>query len=73
LKVSALSPHLDPIDPEGSFQSVTTRLRPIVDAAMRLPASLIFDMEQAETKDLLIDIFTPVREDFLPGGGHGIR
>ncbi|HEX8750943.1 MAG TPA: hypothetical protein VF732_07500, partial [Nitrospira sp.] len=29
LKVSALSPHLDPIDPEGSFQSVATRLRPI--------------------------------------------
>lgn len=58
LKVSALSPHLDPIDPEGSFQSVAIRLRPIIDAAMRLPASLIFDMEQAETKDLLIDIFT---------------
>jgi len=58
LKVSALSPHLDPIDPEGSFQSVATRLRPIIDAAIRLPASLIFDMEQAETKDLLIDIFT---------------
>ena len=44
LKVSALSPHLDPIDPEGSFQSVAARLRPIIDAAMRLPASLIFDM-----------------------------
>ena len=58
LKVSALSPHLDPIDPEGSFQSVATRLRPIIDAAIRLPASLIFDMEQAETKDLLIDIYT---------------
>lgn len=58
LKISALSPHLDPIDPEGSFQSVAARLRPIVEAAMRLSASLIFDMEQAETKDLLIDIFT---------------
>lgn len=58
LKVSALSPHLDPIDPEGTYQSVAARLRPIIDAAMRLPASLIFDMEQAETKDLLIDIFT---------------
>jgi RHH-type proline utilization regulon transcriptional repressor/proline dehydrogenase/delta 1-pyrroline-5-carboxylate dehydrogenase len=58
LKISALSPHLDPIDPEGSFQSVAKRLRPIVDAAMRMPATLIFDMEQAETKDLLIDIFT---------------
>ena len=58
LKISALSPHLDPIDPEGSFQSVARRLRPIVEAAMRAPASLIFDMEQAETKDLLVAIFT---------------
>ena len=57
LKISALSPHLDPIDPDGSFESVAGRLRPIVDAAMRAPASLIFDMEQAETKDLLIAIF----------------
>ncbi|HSB45511.1 MAG TPA: proline dehydrogenase family protein, partial [Nitrospira sp.] len=58
LKVSALSPHLDPIDPEGSYHSVAARLRPIIDLAMQLPVSLIFDMEQAETKDLLIDIFT---------------
>jgi RHH-type proline utilization regulon transcriptional repressor/proline dehydrogenase/delta 1-pyrroline-5-carboxylate dehydrogenase len=58
LKISALSPHLDPIDPEGSYESVASRLRPIVDLAMRLPASLIFDMEQAETKDLLIGMFT---------------
>lgn len=58
LKISALSPHLDPIDPEGSYRSAAARLRPILDVAMRLPASLIFDMEQAETKTLLIDIFT---------------
>lgn len=58
LKISALSPHLDPIDPEGSYRSAAARLRPILDAAMSLPASLIFDMEQAETKDLLIEIFT---------------
>jgi RHH-type proline utilization regulon transcriptional repressor/proline dehydrogenase/delta 1-pyrroline-5-carboxylate dehydrogenase len=58
LKISALSPHLDPIDPEGSYRSVAARLRPILDLAMRLPASLIFDMEQADTKTLLLDIFT---------------
>ena len=58
LKVSALSPHLDPIDPDGSFESVARRLRPLIDSAMRIPASLIFDMEQAETKDLLLSIFT---------------
>jgi len=58
LKISALSPHLDPIDPAGSYESVARRLRPIVDQAMALDASLIFDMEQADTKDLLIGIFT---------------
>ena len=58
LKISALSPHLDPIDPEGSYRSVAERLRPILDLAMRLPASLIFDMEQAESKTLLVEIFT---------------
>ncbi|MCG3776211.1 MAG: 1-pyrroline-5-carboxylate dehydrogenase 1 [Nitrospira sp.] len=58
VKISALSPHLDPIDPEGSYHSVAARLRPILDLAMRLPASLIFDMEQAETKSLLVKIFT---------------
>ena len=58
IKVSALSSHLDPIDPEGSYSSVASRLRPILDLAMRLPASLIFDMEQADTKALLIEMFT---------------
>ena len=58
LKISALSPHLDPIDPEGSYRAVAARLRPILDVAMALPASLIFDMEQAETKTLLLEIFT---------------
>ncbi|MGH7181138.1 MAG: proline dehydrogenase family protein [Nitrospiraceae bacterium] len=58
IKISALSPRLDPIDPEGSYLSVSARLRPILDLAMRLPASLIFDMEQAETKALLVEIFT---------------
>lgn len=57
LKISALTPHLDPIDPTGSYDSMARRLRPIVDQAMVLDASLIFDMEQAETKALLIDVF----------------
>ncbi len=58
LKISALSSRLDPIDPDGSYQSVAARLRPLIDRALSIPAGLIFDMEQAETKDLLIEIFT---------------
>ena len=57
LKISALSSRLDPIDPDGSYESVATRLRPLVDLAQSLPAGLIFDMEQAETKDLILHIF----------------
>jgi len=57
LKISALSSQLDPIDPEGSYQSVASRLRPLVDEAMALRAGVIFDMEQAELKTLLLEIF----------------
>jgi len=57
LKISALSSRLDPIDPEGSYESVAARLRPLVDLAQSLPAGLIFDMEQAETKNLILHIF----------------
>jgi RHH-type transcriptional regulator, proline utilization regulon repressor / proline dehydrogenase / delta 1-pyrroline-5-carboxylate dehydrogenase len=57
LKISALSSRLNPIDPDGSYESVATRLRPLVDLAQSLPAGLIFDMEQAETKDLILHIF----------------
>lgn len=58
LKLSALTPHLDPIDPESTYDSIAPRLRSIVDTARDVDASLIFDMEQAETKDLIITIFT---------------
>ncbi len=57
LKISALSSRLDPIDPNGSYESVAARLRPLVDHAQTLSAGLIFDMEQAETKSLILDIF----------------
>ncbi|SLM49575.1 Bifunctional protein PutA [Nitrospira japonica] len=58
LKLSALTPHLDPIDPDGTYDSIAPRLRAIVDVANHLGASLIFDMEQAETKDVIIEVFT---------------
>ncbi len=57
LKISALSSRLDPIDLDGSYESVAARLRPLVNLAQSLPAGLIFDMEQAETKDLILHIF----------------
>jgi RHH-type proline utilization regulon transcriptional repressor/proline dehydrogenase/delta 1-pyrroline-5-carboxylate dehydrogenase len=77
LKISALSPHLDPIDPDGSYRSVATRLRPLLDVAMAAPASVIFDMEQAETKDLVIEIFTRLFSEpayrMYPHGGLALQ
>ncbi|GJL54107.1 MAG: bifunctional protein PutA [Nitrospirales bacterium] len=60
IKVSALYSQLDPIDPEGSFERVARRLRPILDLATVIPAAVTFDMEQAELKDITLQIFTRI-------------
>ena len=60
IKISALYSQLDPIDPNGSYERVAERLRDILDLAMTLPASIVFDMEQAEIKNLTVDIFTRI-------------
>jgi RHH-type proline utilization regulon transcriptional repressor/proline dehydrogenase/delta 1-pyrroline-5-carboxylate dehydrogenase len=58
VKLSALSSHLDPIDPDGAYRAVAARLRPLLDEAMALPAAITIDMEQAELKNLTLMIFT---------------
>ncbi|HEX9743446.1 MAG TPA: proline dehydrogenase family protein, partial [Nitrospiraceae bacterium] len=57
VKLSALYSQLDPIDPEGAYRAVAARLRPLLDAAMALPAAITVDMEQAELKPLTLVIF----------------
>lgn len=57
IKISALYSQLDPIDPEGSYRAIAARLRPLLNLAATLPASIIFDMEQADTKDLILTTF----------------
>lgn len=63
VKISALYSQLDPIDPESSYRAVAARLRPLLNLAGTLPASIIFDMEQAETKDLILSIFMRLFEE----------
>jgi RHH-type proline utilization regulon transcriptional repressor/proline dehydrogenase/delta 1-pyrroline-5-carboxylate dehydrogenase len=58
VKLSAMYSQLDPVDPEGGYRAVSSRLRPILDLAQSLPAAVTFDMEQAELKDLTLLIFT---------------
>ena len=57
LKISALTSRLDPIDPLGTYRTVAARLRPILEQAATVGCGLIFDMEQAETKTLLLEMF----------------
>ena len=57
LKISALTSRLDAIDPAGTYRAVAARLHPIVEHARALGCGLIFDMEQAETKTLLLEMF----------------
>ena len=57
LKISALTSRLDPVDPDGAYRAVAARLRPIMDLTAAASCGLIFDMEQAETKGLLLEIF----------------
>lgn len=57
LKISALTSRLDPIDPDRTYRAVAERLRPIVELAAETSCGLIFDMEQAETKNVLLEIF----------------
>ena len=57
VKLSALTPRFDPIDPEGSTRRVWARLGPLVEAARQGGVSLTVDMEQAEFKPLIQAVF----------------
>ncbi|MGH7259103.1 MAG: proline dehydrogenase family protein [Nitrospiraceae bacterium] len=77
IKLSALYSQLDPVDPEGAYRAVSGRLRPLLDAAMALPAAITVDMEQAELKDLTITIFTRLLSEnayrTYPHGGIALQ
>ena len=57
VKLSALTPRFDPIDPEGSAERVWTRLAPIAEAARAHSVALTVDMEQHELKPLIQSAF----------------
>ncbi|MDH5585121.1 MAG: proline dehydrogenase family protein [Nitrospirota bacterium] len=58
IKLSALYSQLDPIDFQASYEGIAPRLRSIIEKAQTIPASITFDMEQAELGPLIVDIFT---------------
>lgn len=60
VKLSALTPIFDPIDPDGVARDVVPRFQAILDAAAATGAFVHVDMEQYERKDLTLSIFQDV-------------
>lgn len=63
VKLSALYSQFDPIDPDGTREAVSRRLRPLLDAARRQSVFVNIDMEQHAYKDLTLHIFRSVLEE----------
>lgn len=60
IKLSAIVPRFDPIDPVAATESVLDRLRPILRRARDTGAFINIDMEHYAVKDLTLDIFKRV-------------
>lgn len=66
LKLTALTPRFDPLDPAGTRRRIFARLAPIVAAADASGATLTVDMEQHELKPLILRLFLDMLEEW-PG------
>ncbi len=74
LKLSSLTPHFSPVDPEGTIARTRPPLEAIVEAADRAGVGVTVDMEQFEYRDLTWELFTRTfargeRFDEWPGAG----
>lgn len=58
LKLSSLTSHFSPVDPEGTIARVRPSLEAIVEAADRAGVGVTVDMEQFEYRDLTWELFT---------------
>jgi RHH-type proline utilization regulon transcriptional repressor/proline dehydrogenase/delta 1-pyrroline-5-carboxylate dehydrogenase len=72
LKLSALTPRFDPLDPRGAEARVLERLAPLLRDVARARAALTVDMEQHELKPLILRTFRALvaarpEPDWLPG------
>ncbi|MEM8835641.1 MAG: proline dehydrogenase family protein [Planctomycetota bacterium] len=57
IKISALSAKADPIDTDGAISDLMSRIVPILERAKERGVFINFDMEQAELKDLTLELF----------------
>ncbi len=73
IKLTALAPRFDPIDPEGSTARALARARPLMHDVIAHGAALTIDMEQHELKPLIIATFRALVEAYPePGWQPGI-
>ncbi|ACB74004.1 proline dehydrogenase family protein [Opitutus terrae] len=63
VKISALTPEVQPADPENSILALKQRLRPILRRAAEVGALVNFDMESYKLKDLTLALFKSILEE----------
>ena len=63
IKISALTPDVNPADPAGSIEALKMRLRPILQRAEELGALINFDMESYRFKPVTLALFTSILEE----------
>lgn len=63
VKVSALTPDINPADPENSVAALKERFRPILRRAAEVGALINFDMESYKLKDLTLALFKSIFEE----------
>jgi RHH-type transcriptional regulator, proline utilization regulon repressor / proline dehydrogenase / delta 1-pyrroline-5-carboxylate dehydrogenase len=77
VKVSALTPDVNPADPQTSLRALQKRLRPLLRRAAEVNAFINFDMESYRFKDLTFELFRAIFSDpefrEKPGAGIAIQ
>jgi RHH-type proline utilization regulon transcriptional repressor/proline dehydrogenase/delta 1-pyrroline-5-carboxylate dehydrogenase len=64
IKLTALTPSFDPLDPIGTKRRVYARLTPILEAAAVCGATITVDMEHHELKNQIVNLFLDLVSDF---------
>jgi RHH-type transcriptional regulator, proline utilization regulon repressor / proline dehydrogenase / delta 1-pyrroline-5-carboxylate dehydrogenase len=63
VKISALTPEIQPADPENAIEALKQRLRPILRRARQVGAFINFDMESYRFKDLTLALFKSILQE----------
>ncbi|WP_221030840.1 proline dehydrogenase family protein [Actomonas aquatica] len=63
VKISALTPEVNPADPATSLRALKERLRPLLRRAIEVGAFINFDMESYKLKDLTFALFRSILEE----------